>query len=206
MAVQSGTYRGVSAEDRAAERRERLLEATLAVWADPSEARPTMTRICATAGLTERYFYESFRSLDDALTAVMDRIATEIEEVSLAAGDAAGDDPAARARASVLAFVEYLTADPRKGRVAIIEAGAMPALRARRTQLLRHFAHRSAQEARDIYGVGGWGPREGEIAGLLFIGGMAELVSAWLDGSLEATPEELVDAATAMFLGLHVAG
>lgn len=206
MAVQSGTYRGVSAEDRAAERRERLLEATLAVWADPTGTRPTMTRICAEAGLTERYFYESFRSLDDALTAVMDRIATEIEEVSLAAGDAAGDDPAARARASVLAFVEYLTADPRKGRVAIIEAGAMPGLRARRTQLLRHFAHRSAQEARDIYGVGGWGPREGEIAGLLFIGGMAELVSAWLDGSLEATPEELVDAATTMFLGLHAAG
>ncbi|GGO77368.1 TetR/AcrR family transcriptional regulator [Nocardioides deserti] len=206
MAVQSGTYRGVSAEDRAAERRERLLEATLAVWADPTGTRPTMTRICAEAGLTERYFYESFRSLDDALTAVMDRIATEIEEVSLAAGEAAGDDPAARARASVLAFVEYLTADPRKGRVAIIEAGAMPGLRARRTQLLRHFAHRSAQEARDIYGVGGWGPREGEIAGLLFIGGMAELVSAWLDGSLEATPEELVDAATTMFLGLHAPG
>jgi AcrR family transcriptional regulator len=205
MAVQSGTYRGVSAEDRAAERRERLLEATLAVWADPTGTRPTMTRICAEAGLTERYFYESFRSLDDALTAVMDRIATEIEEVSLAAGDAAGDDPAARARASVLAFVEYLTADPRKGRVAIIEAGAMPGLRARRTQLLRHFAHRSAQEARDIYGVGGWGPREGEIAGLLFVGGLAELVSAWLDGSLEATPEELVDAATTMFLGLHAA-
>ncbi len=203
MAVQSGTYRGVSAEDRAAERRERLLEATLAVWADPGEPRPTMTRICATAGLTERYFYESFRSLDEALTAVMDRIATEIESVSLAAGEAAGDDPAARARASVLAFVEYLTADPRKGRVAIIEAGAMPALRARRTELLRHFAHRSAEEAREIYGAGGWGPRGGEIAGLLFIGGMAELVTAWLDGSLEATPEELVDAATAMFLGLH---
>lgn len=203
MAVQSGTYRGVSAADRVAERRERLLEATLAVWSDPSGARPTMTKICAEAGLTERYFYESFRSLDDALTAVMDRIATEIEQVSLAAGEAAGDDAAARARASVLAFVEYLTDDPRKGRVAIVEAGAMPALRGRRTQLLRHFARLSAEEARTIYGVGGWGPREGEIAGLLFIGGMAELVSAWLDGSLEATPEELVDAATTMFVGLH---
>lgn len=205
MAVQSGTYRGVSAEDRAAVRRERLLEATLAVWADPGGSRPTMTRVCAEAGLTERYFYESFRSLDEALTAVLEAVATEIEQVSQAAADAAGDDPAARVRASVLAFVELLAADPRKGRVAIIEAGAMPALRPRRTQLLRHFAHRAAEEGRELYGLDGWGPREGEIAGLLFVGGMAELVTAWLDGSLEASAEELVEAATAMFLGLHAA-
>lgn len=200
MAVQSGTYRGVSAEDRAAERRERLLEATLAVWADPAGARPTMTRICAAAGLTERYFYESFRSLDDALTAVMESIATEIEQVSLAAADAAGDDPTARVRASVLAFVELIEADPRKGRVAIIEAGAMPALRPRRTQLLRHFAHRAAEEARE-HGVD-WGTREGELVGLLFIGGMAELITAWLDGALDATPQELVETATRIFVGV----
>ncbi|WP_435742251.1 TetR/AcrR family transcriptional regulator [Nocardioides sp. SYSU DS0663] len=203
MAVQSGTYRGVSAADRAAERRARLLEATLAVWSDPSDARPTMTRVCAEAGLTERYFYESFRSLDDALTAVMEAVATEVEEVSQAAADAAGDDPAARVQASVRAFVDLIADDPRKGRVAIVEAGAMPALRARRTQLLRHFAHRAAEEGRELYGLDGWGPREGELAGLLFIGGMAELVTAWLDGTLEATPEELVEAATAMFVGLH---
>ncbi|QKE03588.1 TetR/AcrR family transcriptional regulator [Nocardioides marmotae] len=190
----------MSAEDRAAERRERLLEATLAVWSDPTEARPTMTRICAAAGLTERYFYESFRSLDDALTAVMDAIATEIEQVSLTAADSAGDDPTARVRASVLAFVELIQADPRKGRVAIIEAGAMPALRPRRTQLLRHFAHRAAEEARD-HGVD-WSTREGELVGLLFIGGMAELITAWLDGALDATPQELVDTATRIFVGV----
>src|SRR5690349_12773664 len=106
MAVQSGTYRGVSAADRAAERRTRLLEATLTVWS--GDERVTMTRICAEAGLSERYFYESFRTVDEALTAVMEWIAAEIETTAQAAADATEGDLVARMRASVKAFVDLI--------------------------------------------------------------------------------------------------
>lgn len=204
MAVQSGVYRGVSAVERAAERRTRLLEATLAVWADPSVST-TMTNVCARAGLSERYFYESFANLDAAQTAVLDQVATEIETTTheaAEAAEAAGGDPAARAMASVSAFVQLLVDDPRKGRVAIVEAAAMPALRPRRTELLRHFAHRTAEAAGELQ----LSPRSGaedELAGLLFIGGVAELVTAWLDGAVDATPEDLVAAAARSFLALY---
>lgn len=203
MAVRSGKYRGVPAEQRVADRRSRLIEAALQVWAD-QDAKTTVTNICAQAGLSERYFYESFRNLDEALTAVLDQVAEEIEQASTTAAEAVGaEDYVARVRASVLGFVELLMAQPHKGRVAIIEAGAMPALRHRRTQLLRHFAHRSAEEAREHVGLRRGSEREDEIAGLLFIGGMAELITAWLDGSLDATPEEIVDSATKSFMGLY---
>lgn len=202
MAVRSGVYRGVSAADRAAERRARLMEATLEVWAD-AERRTTMTAVCAEAGLTERYFYESFTGLDEALTAVMEGIATEIEQITLRAAERAGDDPVARIRATLEAFLDLLRDDPRKGRVALIEAAAVPALRERRTQLLRHFAHRSAEEARLTPGLQRRSEREDDVAGLLFIGGMAELITAWLDGAVAATPEEIVDAASRGFLGLY---
>ncbi len=202
MAVQSGVYRGVPAEERVAERRARLMEATLAVWADPTTST-TMTRICAEAGLSERYFYESFRNLDEALTAVLDAVAAEIDERSTRASEAAGDDPAERVLASVRAFVELLLEDPRKGRVTIIEAGAMPALRDRRTALLHHFARRSAEEARALWDSPRRSAHDDEIAGALFIGGMAELIARWLSGSLEATPDEIVDAAARSFLGLY---
>lgn len=201
MAVRSGVYKGVSAETRAAERRERLLEATLAVWADP-EVSTTMTNVCARAGLSERYFYESFANLDAAQTAVLEQVAGEIEQVTHQAAEEAGTDPAARAMASVGVFVQMLVDDPRKGRVTIVEAAAMPSLRSRRAELLRHFAHRTAEAAREL----GLSPRSGaddELAGLLFIGGVAELVSAWLDGAVEATPDELVAVATRSFLGLY---
>ena len=202
MAVQSGLYKGLSAAERAAERRARLLEATLSVWAD-TEVRTTMTAVCAEAGLSARYFYESFAGLDEALTAVLDGVAGEIEAVRERAVAEAGDDPTARVHAAVSAFVQILVDDPRKGRVAIVEAGGMAQLRHRRTELLRHFAHLSAEVAGELLDERSSDPLADEIAGLVFIGGMAELVTAWLDGALEATPTELVDAASRSFLGLH---
>lgn len=202
MAGQSGVYRGVSAEERAAARRTRLLEAALAVWAD-EDTRTTMTAVCASAGLSERYFYESFSGLDVLLEAVMNDIAIEIEETSRRAADQAGADPVARVRASIRAFVQLLLDDPRKGRVAIVESVAIPKLRQRRTELLRHLAHQSAIEARERLGPTGRSANEDETAGLLFIGGMAELVTAWLDGTLTATADEIVDSASRALLGLY---
>lgn len=202
MAVQSGVYRGVSAERRRAERRERLMEATLEVWADP-ERRTTMTAVCAEASLSERYFYESFTDLDEALRAVLDATAEEIERISTAASEAAGQDPVARTTAMVEAFVDLIARDSRKGRVAIVEAGAMPELRQRRTELMRHFAHRAATEAREMFGPSGRSETEDEVAGLLFIGGMAELVTAWLDGAVAAGPSDVVRAAAHSFLALY---
>ena len=201
MAAQSGVYGGMSAQERTAARRARLLEATLAVWSEP-HSRVTMTAVCAEAGLTERYFYESFAGLEQALTAVLDTIAAEIEQVTLAAANAAGEQPADRVRASVAAFLGLLVEDPRKGRVAIVESLAVPALRERRQHLLRHFARRAVDDAGMGRGLDAT-PSEREVAGLLFIGGMAELVAAWLGGTLETSPEEIVDAATRMFLGTH---
>lgn len=200
MAVQSGVYKGVSAEAREAERRRRLLDATLSVWADP-EVRTTMTSVCAVARLTERYFYESFTNLHAAQNAVMEMVASEIETTTTEAAEAAGDDPSARSEAALRALFDLLLADPRKGRVAIIESGTMPALRGRRTELLRHFAHLATEQAHEATGLQRR-ERQDRLAGVLFVGGVAELVTAWLDGAIDATPDELVETATRGFLGL----
>ena len=59
-------YRGVEAADRLADRRSRLLEAGLTILgsdADPSEL--TVRGVCRQAGITARYFYESFNDKDD---------------------------------------------------------------------------------------------------------------------------------------------
>lgn len=201
MAVQSGVYRGRTAAERAEERRERLLAAALAVWADPGR-RTTMTAVCAEAGLTERYFYESFTDLDAALTAVLEAVAAEIEQATLAAVDGAGHDPVARVRAALEALVTLLADDPRKGRVAIVESATVPHLRARRTQLIRHFAQLASESAHEIFGSAP-DERRDQLAGLLFVGGLVELVTAWLEGVVEATPEEVVESASRGFLGLY---
>lgn len=199
MAVKEGRYRGVSADRRRAERRARLLEATLEVWGRDGGPRVTMTRICAEAGLTERYFYESFDGLDQALVAVMDRIADEIAERTVAVLDGTTGGPAERVEASIGEFVQILTDDPRKGRVAIVESASMEAVRPRRAELLRRFAELAAHEARELYGPEAWSEAEGRMAATMFIGGVAELVTTWIRGDLPATPAEIVTVATHHF-------
>ena len=186
MAVKHGTYRGVSAPDRRIARRVRLLDATLEVWGRDGGPPLTMTRVCAEAGLTERYFYESFAGLDEAMIAVMECIADEIAERTVSALETTDGDPTARVRSAIGAFVRILTDDPRKGRVAIVESARLEALRLRR-------------EARALYGPRAWTESEGRLAATMFIGGVAELVTAWIEGTLEVSPDEIVQAATHHF-------
>jgi AcrR family transcriptional regulator len=196
MAVKDGVYGGRTHAERRLERRERLLAAVLAVWGGDDPRPVTMTRVCAEAGLSERYFYEQFTNLEAAQVAVMERLADEIAQAAVAALDAAEGGPEAKMRAGLSAFVRILTDDPRKGRVAMLETVAVPALRPRRTALLHDFVALVAREARTLHGPAAWGEREGRLAATMFVGGVAQLVTDWLEGGLDATPEEIVDAAT----------
>ena len=195
MAVKAGVYGGRTQAERREERRARLLEATLEVWGS-GESRPvTMTRVCAEAGLTERYFYEQFPNLDAALTAVVEAIADEIARDAVTALQETAGGPEEKMRAALSRFVHILTDDPRKGRVAMIESVALPALRARRTELLRGFVALVAQESQTLHGPAARTGLEGELAATMFIGGIAQLVTDWLEGAVTASPADVVDAA-----------
>lgn len=175
------------------------MDATLDLWGDPARPRVTMTAVCQRAGLTERYFYESFTHLDAALFAVLESIAAEIEQTTVEALHDAGGDPTDRVRASIAAFVRILTDDPRKGRAAIVESAHVETTREPRALLLQRFARLAAREARRLYGPQSWGEAEGVVAATMFVGGVAQLVTSWLDGSLPATAEEIIEAAARNF-------
>jgi len=192
-------YAGLTGEQRAASRRESLLEAGLEVFAAAGQSGATMTAICAQAKLTERYFYESFTSRDELLQQVLDRIADEIRDAGLSALRTSTGTLEQRVRNAITAFVTILTDDPRKGRVAMIQSAAFEPLRSHRRAALRGFAQMVADEATLMYGDRAWPQHQGEINGLLFVGGLAELVTAWLNDEIAITPEEIVDAATHQF-------
>ncbi len=202
VAVKQGVYRGQSAEERSAERRARLLEATLEVWGSLDGPPVTMTRICQQAGLTERYFYEQFTGLEAALSAVLESIYEEILDLTARAVEETEGGPAERAHAAVAAFVGIFVDDPRKGRAAMILAPSRPTLRARRQAMLKGLADFAEVEALELYGDEAEPGSAGVLAALLFVGGLSELVVAWLDGTVDTTPAEIADAATRAFTRL----
>lgn len=63
-------YGGRAAQDRVAARRARFIEAGTEVFGTVGFRSATVRGVCAAAGLTDRYFYESFDSLEALLQAV----------------------------------------------------------------------------------------------------------------------------------------
>lgn len=192
-------YAGASGEQRRAARRERLMEAGLQLLGTLGWEQATMTAICAEARLTERYFYESFRNREELLLAVLDGVAEQIRLAVLRALDANLGDTEAAVRCAVEAFVDVLTDDPRKARLAMVEAVAAPPLRHRRSELLREFATLIVAQNRRLYGAAALEPPQAGIAAILYVGGVAELFRVWLGGELQAEREQVVDAAVGLF-------
>ena len=196
------SYGGKSADERASARRGRLVDAAITLMARSGESRTTMTAVCAEAGLTERYFYESFGSRDDVLVAALDAVSEEIARTAVEAVASSSGEPAARVRAAIGAVVDLVVAEPDKMRVAVIESNANASMRARRQVLLGSFAALVAAEARDIFGEETWPEPRDHLQGVIFMAGLSELVASWLLGEIELSPDELVTTASDSLVAL----
>jgi AcrR family transcriptional regulator len=193
-------YGGVSADTRRATRRAQLLAAGLELLGGEGSRATTVRAVCARARLTPRYFYENFADLGALLEAVFDEVAAEAAAAVLAAVTVAPTDARAKARAAIGAFVELVSEDPRKARVLFVEAIGSDALVKRRFALLRMFAAIIEAQGREFYGV-----PEGHVAlvqttALTVAGGLAETLLAWLDGTLEADRDELIEDCTELLV------
>ncbi|MEH3032671.1 MAG: TetR/AcrR family transcriptional regulator [Aeromicrobium erythreum] len=194
------TYGGKTSAERAAERRARLVDATVHVLSRPGPT--TMTAICTEAGLTERYFYESFASLDDALLGALDTVSTEILTAASTIVAATPGSPEERVRAVMTAFVAYAREQPDRVRLAVVHAQAFAPLRSRRTELLGTFADLVADEARELFGDSAWSRDRARAHGVVYIAGLAELVAGWLAGTLTLDDAALVDVACDLFVAI----
>jgi len=192
------TYAGATADERAAGRRERLIEVGVELLGrDPEDGGGLTVRgACAEAGLTPRYFYESFASVEELTAAVFEHVITGAAAAVAEAIAAAEPDTAARSRATVEAFVAFAVDDPRRARILFVEGAANEALREQRAGALRTFAELAAAQGRELYGSPAGGEALIETTSYLVAGGMAELLLAWTRGELGSTREQLIaDAA-----------
>ena len=69
-----GRWSGVPLQDRQTLRRDELIGAGVDVLGGEGGSALTVRAVCRAAGLTERYFYESFDDRDDFVKAVYDHV------------------------------------------------------------------------------------------------------------------------------------
>jgi len=119
--LSSRSYRGQSQEQRRAERRARLIEAAIAVYGERGYHHATVKSVCEAAGLTERYFYESFVNSEALLIDCFQAVTATVMGEVVHAGEAAGPDKVVRSRAMLHAYFGALQRESRKARVFLVE-------------------------------------------------------------------------------------
>src|ERR1700676_1464720 len=122
VAARGRTYGGLSAPERRAERRQRLLDAGLELFGTIGFAKTTIPMLCAASGVTARHFYEDFESREALLRALYDEIAQNVFERVVAALRVREKSAHARIRDANAPYFRYLPGDPRRAQIYTIEA------------------------------------------------------------------------------------
>ncbi|WP_460789873.1 TetR/AcrR family transcriptional regulator [Nocardioides maradonensis] len=187
-------YGGVSAEDRRAERRRKLLDAARELWGANGAAEVTVRGVCAKAGLTPRYFYEQFDNRDALLLAVADEVRDQLAVTLVVASESEPGDIWDKLNAALTAFLEVVAGDPQVHRILTSDPASVPGLAqqqiaatSRIVELVRENAARLLDRV----------PPEEELRrnAVFAVGGVNGLIADWLPHRTES-PAELAATAT----------
>lgn len=119
--TQSRIYGGVKANLREEERRKKLIEAGLEAFGTRGYTKTNIKMICGIAGLTERYFYESFRHKEDLLCAVYRELIDEGQRDAMAALEDSEGFPLETALRALRMFYKRFQQDPRRAQIQLFE-------------------------------------------------------------------------------------
>lgn len=199
-------WRGQTLDDRSSTRREEILAAAYSLLGDAGAQAVTMRAVIRETNLSPRYFYESFASRDELVTAVYDRVEAQMFD-HVAAVDTSGDLRQS-IRGILDAFRDFFEADPRRARILLREPLGDEILR-------EHSAARRPAFARMLFPLLGddtLQSRDDEsvaITTTALTGALVALYLDYCDGRLAVDADRLVDAAVALvhaISGLDVAG
>lgn len=187
-------YGNRTAEERRAERRDRLVQCAVRTFAAQGYANTSIEQLCSAANLSTRNFYEAFPNKEALLGEIHDRRNAEaFEAVITALADIEPEDIAARATSGLRAYFTTMAKDPDWARIVLVECvGVSRDLEARRQAATERFAQMLEAEADRI---AGHAPSQTEAPGfrltsIAAVGAIKELVTYW---ATSGTDPELLD-------------
>lgn len=199
-------YGGVAAEQRAEERKSRLLAAALELFARQGYARTTIEALCTEAKVTARHFYQLFDSREDILRALYDNIIADLRAGVLQAMSAPNLNLSEQIPLGVSAMVRHYLEDSRLARVGVLEVvGVSPQMEARRREAIHDMAGLIEAYLGSLVERGDLPQRNYHLISIALVGGINELLAEWL--TLENPPdipelsEEIITILNALIRG-----
>lgn len=190
-------------QDRAEERRQRLIDAGYQLIGTEGAAATTVRAVCREAELSRNYFYENFSGREELLIAVADRLVAQMRAFVEAAPPA--DNLEERLVGVFDAAATYLEQDPRRVRIIFREFVADETLREHTNQtvpvffavIAAHFGH-----ALDGLVVEADHPEQFAIAALQIYGAVSATYLGWLEGRVVATRATIARECTQLVLAV----
>jgi AcrR family transcriptional regulator len=134
-------YKGASADQRQAGRRKVLIETSIRLYGELGYRNVSNKAVCQAAGLTDRYFYESFPDSEALLISGFETVTRWLIGSVEATGEDIAD-PLDRTRAKLAAYYSALRDQPSSARLFLVEImGVAPAVDAAFDASLDRFAN-----------------------------------------------------------------
>ncbi len=174
-------YAGRTAAQLAAERRQRLLDAALTLFAERGFSRTPIELLCSTARVTTRHFYEHFDSREAVLVALYDQINLETRATVMKALQVNGKKVEELMFAAIHAFVDSCTIDTRRTRILCVEViGVSSEMFERRRHAVHEFAKILSLFTQQLVDTGGLPPGDYWHSSIAMVGAIRELMVEWL--------------------------
>ncbi|MFC7447612.1 TetR/AcrR family transcriptional regulator [Rhodococcus daqingensis] len=186
MSTERRSWAGTDLEQRQRARREKLLAAGVDLLGGADGPAVNVRAVCRAAGVTERYFYESFGDREEFVRSVYADVGERAREALIAAVGSA-ETPRERASAAVLAFVELMVDHPEMGRVLLLAPITEPALGGRGLELAPSFVVLVQDQLGSVAD-----PDERQMVAVGLVGALTSLFISYLDGTITTDRERFV--------------
>lgn len=191
------SYRGMSAEERLTERRERLISAAYTLYADPGFPETTIEKLCTLARISNRAFYECFSGRNELMQALHDRCVDETLTAVAKSIEQAPGTLMGRAAAGIAAYITFVTEDRRRARIMHLEVRrAGDCLTTSRQRAVRAFTQIIETSVFDLPETIG---TNRHLLALGMIGAIQELLIEWVLADDPPPIKALIDTAVHVF-------
>ena len=198
-----GKYAGKTAIARQAERRKKLLDAGIKLIGREGYAAISIDAVCSEAGLTKRYFYESFSNSEDLLVESYRAVTREFLTSIMQATRPFLSNSRPLVRAGLQQTFVFVRENPDKARLIMIEAMSV------RSQLGRLYGSSYDEFVNLLVGftkpfLTGKGPGDVVLAVMArgAVGALIHLCQGWIATGFKQPIEELVAGTERIFGGM----
>ncbi|UGT45432.1 TetR/AcrR family transcriptional regulator [Nocardia yamanashiensis] len=207
MTVEGRLYGGRAVTERKAERRQRFLDAAIAIFGERGYADCSLADVCAAAGLSKRQFYEEFDTREDVLIAAYDHIQDQAATALAAALRDSGPtpDPVVTVTRALSGYLGSVGADPYRAKVAFVEVVGVSERMEQHRRARRHSWIAIILLALEpLAGPGARIRGNPELAGSALIGAINGLAHEWLLSEPRPPVSELVELLVPVAVSLIV--